>query len=92
VRKTNLKIILPSPSSWLDLTTTKRRRDRRKLFHDDDIISALMPSSGNQSLHVVMSMKTLTPMLSPSSSTEPPWRRRFHPSPSPSTEMRRRRR
>jgi hypothetical protein len=28
--KTDLKSILPSPSSWPDLTTTKRRRDRRK--------------------------------------------------------------
>jgi hypothetical protein len=92
VRKTDLKIILSSPSSWPDLNTTKRRRDWRKLFHGGDIISALMPSSGNKSLHVVMLMKMLTPKLSPSSSTEPPWRRRFHPSPSPSPERRRRRR
>jgi hypothetical protein len=60
VRKTDLKIILPSLSSWPNLTTTKRRRDRRKLFHGGDIISALMPPSGNKSLHIVMSMKMLT--------------------------------
>ena len=33
MRKTDLKLILPSPSSWSDLATIKRRRDRRKLFH-----------------------------------------------------------
>jgi hypothetical protein len=82
VRKTDLKIILPNPSSWSDLTTTKRRRDRRKLFLGGDIISALMPPSGNKSLHIVMLMKMLTLKLSPSSSTEPPWRRRFHSFPS----------
>jgi hypothetical protein len=86
VTKTDLKIILPSPSSWPDLTTTKWRRDRRKLFHGGDIISALMPLSGNKSLHVIMSMKMLMPKLLPSFSTEPPWRRQFHPSPSPSLE------
>jgi hypothetical protein len=74
VRKTDLKIILPSPSSWSDLTITKQRRDRRKLFHGGDIIFASMPSSENKSLYVVMSMKMLTPTLSPLSSTEPPWR------------------
>ena len=91
MRKIDLKNILPRPSLWLDLTTTKRRRDQRKLFHDGDIISSLMALSGNKNLHVVMSMKMLTPKLSPSSSAEPSWRRRFHPSPSPSPERRRRR-
>ena len=64
--KTDLKLILSSPSSWPDLTTIKRRRDRRKLFYGGDIISALMPPSGNKNLHVAMSMKMLTPKLSPS--------------------------
>jgi hypothetical protein len=60
VRKTNLKIILPSPSSWPDLTITKQRRDPRKLFYGGDIISALIPPFGNNSLHVAMSMKMLS--------------------------------
>jgi hypothetical protein len=66
VRKTDLKIILPDPSSWPDLTTTKRKRNRRKLFHGGDVISVLMPPSGNKSLHVVISKKMLMPKLSPS--------------------------
>ena len=90
VRMTNLKIILPSPSLWLDLTTIKQRRDWIKLFHDGDIIYALMSPSGNKSLHVVMSMKMLTSKLLSLSSTETPWRSRFHLSPSPSPERRRR--
>ena len=54
MRKPDLKLILPSLSSWPDLTTIKRRRDRRKLFHSGDTISALMSSSENKSLHVVV--------------------------------------
>jgi len=48
VRKTNLKIILHSPS-WLDLTVTKQRREWRKLFHGGNIIFVLMAPSGNKS-------------------------------------------
>jgi hypothetical protein len=90
IRKIDLKLILPSPSSWSDLTTTKRRRDRRKLFHDGDIISALMSPSRKLSLYVVKPMKLLT-LISPSSSTEPPWRKRIYHVPSPSLGRRRRR-
>jgi hypothetical protein len=70
VGKTDLKIILLSPLSWPDLTTTKQRRDQRKLFYGGDIISTLMPPSRNKSLHVVMSMKILTLKLSPSAAME----------------------
>ena len=87
-RKTDLHI-LPSPSLWLDLTTTKRRRDRRKLFHDGGIISTLMSPPGKPNLHVVKSMKLLA-LVSPPSSTDPPWRRRMHPTPLLSPERRRR--
>jgi hypothetical protein len=53
MRKTDLKLILPSPSSWPDLTIIKQRRDWRKLFHGGDTISALMSPSENKSLLVV---------------------------------------
>ena len=57
MRKTDLKLILTGPSSWPDLTTIKQRKDQRKLFHDDDTISALMSSSGNKGLRVVISVR-----------------------------------
>jgi hypothetical protein len=51
--KTDLKLILPSPSSWLDLTITKWKRDQRELFHGGDIIFALMSPSEKKGHHVV---------------------------------------
>jgi len=53
MRKTDLKLILPNPSSWSDLTTIKQRRDRRKLFYGGDTISVLMSPSENKSLHIL---------------------------------------
>ena len=61
IRKSDPKLILPSPSSWPDLTTIKRRRGRRKLFHGDDTIFALMSPSGNKSIHVVIPVRMLMP-------------------------------
>ena len=54
------RLILTSPSPWLDLTTTKQRSGRRKLFHDDGTIPASMTPSGNLILHVVAPSKLPT--------------------------------
>jgi hypothetical protein len=59
MRKTDLKIILPSLSSWSDPTMAKRRRDQKKWFHGGDIISALISPFGKKGLHVIMPVKLL---------------------------------
>ena len=55
------RLILTSPSPWLDLTTAKRRSGRRKLFHNDGTIPASMTPSGNLIFHVVAPNKLPTP-------------------------------
>jgi hypothetical protein len=59
------RLILTSPSSWSNLAMIKQRKEWRKIFHGGNIISALMSSFKNVSLHlclhVVMPRKLLTP-------------------------------
>jgi hypothetical protein len=62
MRKTDLKLNLPSPSSLLDLTTIKWWKNWRKLFNDSDIISVLTSSSGNKNFHIIL-VRMLTPEL-----------------------------
>jgi hypothetical protein len=59
----------------------KTEKRSEKIIHGSDIISALMSPPEKKGLYVVMPVKLLTPQLSPSSSTDLSWGKRFHLSP-----------